>query len=405
MADAGVLIVGAGQAACHLAGYLRDEGYPGPVRVLGDEPHLPYQRPPLSKAYLGGACEAGALTFHDHEHYAGRGIELTLATRVTRVDRAERAVLTADGGRHPYRQLVFATGARNRSLVADTPGVLGLRTLDDAARLRKRLAGTEKAVVVGAGFLGLEFAAVAAARGVDVTVVEAAGSLMARAVSPVVGEAFRAHHEENGVTFRIGSTVDSIEPLPGGQCRVVVDSEPAEAGLVVSSIGVEPNAELARDAGLPVRNGIVVDERLRTEDPAISAIGDCAAFVRPSGAGRGRIESVQNAVDQARYLAGSIAGRAGAYDAVPWFWSDQGGLKLQIAGLSGEADEIVLRGDVAARRFSAFRFRAGELTAVESVARPADHMAARRLLAAGVHVTPEQAADDCFELKSLLAKA
>ena len=406
MKDEGITIVGSGQAAFQLAGFLRDEGYAGRIRLIGDEAHLPYQRPPLSKAYMNGDVEADGLSFQTREYYAKRDIDLHMGTRVVRIDRANRRVETATGERLAYSHLVIATGARNRRL----PGVdlaqsavLDLRGIDDACGIRERLAAAKDIVVVGAGFLGLEFAAVAAKKGARVTVVEAGSTLMGRAVCGAVGEAFRRHQESLGVRFCMGTTMRALTPLCDGRSRVeMADGQALEADLIVVSIGVLPNVELAQQAGLKTDNGIVVDACLGTEDPDISAIGDCAAFESRFALGFCRIESVQNAMDQARCLAKKLTGKSAAYDAVPWFWSDQGGLKLQIAGLSTGADEVVIRGDLEALSFSAYRFRNGALAAVESVARPTDHMAARRLLNTGAPVTLGHVRDPEFDLKTLL---
>jgi 3-phenylpropionate/trans-cinnamate dioxygenase ferredoxin reductase subunit len=407
MKDAGILIIGAGQAGYQLAVSLRDAGYDKRVVLIGDEPDLPYQRPPLSKAFQSGDCEAEQVTFQKEAFYEGRNIELMLGVRVLHIDRERHHVTTGDGRRIEYEHLVLATGARNRLLPgwdSATSGLLTLRTLHDAHALREALNRSKRAVIVGAGFLGLEFAAVAAKRGVSVSVIEASSNLMSRAVSAPVADAFREHHESLGVRFSFDSGVKRICTEAG---RVIgaetTDGVLHEADLVVVSIGVIPNVELAKEAGLEIANGIVVDLNLATSDPSISALGDCAAFPSRFAFGNCRIESVQNAVDQARYLAQRLTGHTHDFEAVPWFWSDQGGVKLQIAGVAmSRADEIVLRGDRAGLKFSAYGFSKGKLVAVESVNRPADHIAARRLLAADAPVTPAQAADLQFDLKTVL---
>jgi 3-phenylpropionate/trans-cinnamate dioxygenase ferredoxin reductase subunit len=407
MNDAGILIIGAGQAGYQLAVSLRDAGYDKRVVLIGDEPDLPYQRPPLSKAFQSGDCEAEQVTFQKEPFYEGRRIELMLGVRVLHIDRERHHISTGDGRRIEYEHLVLATGARNRLLPgwdSATSGLLTLRTLHDAHALREALNRSKRAVIVGAGFLGLEFAAVAAKRGVAVSVIEASSNLMSRAVSAPVAEAFREHHESLGVTFSFDSGVKRICTEAG---RVIgaetTDGMLHEADLVVVSIGVVPNVELAKDAGLEIANGIVVDLNLATSDPSISALGDCAAFPSRFAFGNCRIESVQNAVDQARFLAQRLTGHTHGFEAVPWFWSDQGGVKLQIAGVAmSRADEIVLRGDRAGLKFSAYGFAKGHLVAVESVNRPADHIAARKLLAADAPVTPAQAADPQFDLKTVL---
>ncbi|KAB7787267.1 NAD(P)/FAD-dependent oxidoreductase [Methylorubrum populi] len=403
-----IVIAGAGQAGFQAAASLREAGFSGSLILVGDEAALPYQRPPLSKAYLAGKTDARGLLLRQESFFAEHRIDHRAGTRVTALDRGARQVQLSDGGSLGYDHLILATGTRNRTLPvpgADLAGVRQLRSLDDADALRAAIEGIRRIVVVGAGFIGLEFAAVCAARGLSVTVIEAAERVMARAVSPETSQAFRAFHEEAGVAFLFGAGVTAIKG-EGGRIVAVrtADGQSLPADLVVVGIGVVPNQELAEEAGLAVRDGIEVDAFLATSDPAISAIGDCVRFPTRFAAGlpggdRVRIESVQNAVDQGRCLAARLTGRPAAYDAVPWFWSDQGPRKLQIAGLAAPDDAGVLRR--AGAGFSVFRFRDGRLSAVESVDRAADHMAARRLLAAGRTLTPEQAADPGFDLKAL----
>lgn len=408
MSAAGTLIVGGGQAGFQVAASLRETGYSDPVVLIGDEPGLPYQRPPLSKAYLAGKTDAEGLNLRPASYLAEHRIAHRPGTRAARIDRDARRVVLADGESLPYDHLVLATGARNRDLPvpgADLAGVRQLRGLADADGLREAIGAAERVVVVGAGFIGLEFAAVAAAHRLAVTVVEAAARPMARAVSAETGAFFRAAHEGWGVRFVFSAGVTAIEGTDGRATGVrLAEGEVLPANLILVGIGVVPNAELAAEAGLAVADGIRVDAFLATEDPAISALGDCARFPSAFAAGLGRddtvrIESVQNAIDQGRCLAARIAGRPAPYGAVPWFWSDQGRHKLQIAGLAGPDDASVPRGSGDA--FSVFRFRGGVLRAVESVNRAADHMVARRLLAAGTPLTPEQAADPGLDLKAL----
>ena len=376
--QARVVIIGTGQGGFQMAASLRQEGFAGPVTLIGDEPGLPYQRPPLSKAYMAdGAAERLLLkpaTFYD------RSALTLIEARATRIDRDARVVETADGGRHPYDHLVIATGARAfRPAIpglAD-PAVLELRTLADAAGLRARLAGTRHAIVVGGGFIGLEFAAMARAAGVEVTVLEAAPRLMARAVSPAMSDWFLAAHRALGVEVLLDAAVAAVE---GAGVRLA-DGRVIAGDLVLAATGVRPNAEIAAEAGLAVENGVVVDSALLTADPAISALGDCAAFPLPEG-GRVRLESVQAAVDHARHIARRLVkGEAGDYAAVPWFWSDQGSHKLQIAGLGTGADEV-LPLPAAEGQAVVLLFRQGRLAAVETVNAPAQHMAARRLIGA-----------------------
>lgn len=407
MSAAGTVIVGAGQAGFQAAASLREAGERDPILLLGEEAALPYQRPPLSKAYLAGKTDAAGLLLRPAAYLAEHRIAHRGGARVSAIDRRAQAVALADGTRHPYDRLVLATGARNRPLPvpgAGLPGVMQLRSLADADALRGSLAATPRIVVIGAGFIGLEFAAVCAGKGLAVTVVEALDRVMARALSAEMSAWFRTAHESAGIAFRFGAGVQAIEAHEGRAGAVLLaDGERLDADLVLVGIGVLPNQDLAVEAGLAARDGIEVDVFLATADPAIAAIGDCARF--PSRFARGlpggervRLESVQNALDQGRCLAARFAGRPAAYDAVPWFWSDQGPHKLQIAGLAAPEDAAIRRG--AGDAFSVFRFRDGMLCAVESVNRPGDHMAARRLLANGRPLTPAQAEDASFDLKA-----
>ena len=406
-----VLVLGTGQAGFQVAVSLREEGFEGRVVLVGEEPEPPYQRPPLSKAYLTGKADADAVRLRPEKFFAEHRLELRAGERAARIDLAERRVALVSGGMLPYDHLVLALGSRNRALPvpgADLDGVAQLRTLADAEELRQRLGAAREAVVVGAGFIGLEFAAVAAARGVAVTVVEAADRPMARSLSTEASAFFRGAHERQDVRFAFGATVVRVLGDGGGRAAGVetADGRRFPADLVLVGIGVVPNAELAADAGLAVADGIAVDERLATGDPAVSAIGDCARHpcrFAADGSGPVRIESVQNAVDQARCVAARVAGcrpPPAPYAAVPWFWSDQGALKLQIAGLATGHERAVVRGDPAAGAFSVFCFGGGRLLGVESVNRPLDHVLARKLLANGTALSPEQAADPSFDLKA-----
>lgn len=406
MNDEGVVIVGTGQAGYQLAVSLRSAGFKGRVRLIGDETSLPYQRPPLSKAFLAGTCGLAQITFQDEEFYRKNEIELIAGEKIVAIDRVSRSVFTQDRQPIRYGHLVLAVGARIRPMPhheGDVKGLLALRTLSDAQALRIALNDARHIVIVGGGFLGLEFAAIAAAEGKTVSIVEMASQPMARAVSAPVAEAFRKHHEASGISFLFNDAVSEIRTTAARVTGVRTTSgQHLDADLVVVSIGVLPNVELAEQAGLAVDNGIVVDASLRTEDPAISALGDCASFPSRFSAGRCRLESIQNAMDQARHLAERLtSGTDSHFDAVPWFWSDQGGLKLQIAGLNHGVDTTVVRGDVEAKRFSVYGFRQNRLVAIESVASPADHMVARRLLAANTTVAPSDVADPGRDLRTL----
>jgi 3-phenylpropionate/trans-cinnamate dioxygenase ferredoxin reductase subunit len=398
-----IVIAGAGQAGYQVAASLRQDGYTGKLTLVGDEPGVPYQRPPLSKAYLLGKVGRDALRFRTPEFYVQQGIDRVEA-RITSIDRTERAVLLDDGRRLPYDHLVLALGARNRVPAVpgmELDGVLGIRTLADADALAPRLATARRAVVIGAGFIGLEFAAVAAARGLQVEVLELGSRPMARAITPAMSALFGAAHAGWGVNIRYGTGIGRVLGENGRVSGVETSSgEVLAADLVVYGIGVLPNVELAQGAGLRVQNGVAVDAHLRTSDDAISAIGDLVAFPSAWTNAPVRLESVQNAVDQARAVAARLTGKSDAvYGALPWFWTDQGDLKLQIAGLSDGHDETVVLGSADTRQMSVLCFRQGRLVAVESCNRPADHMAARKLLVRADTLTAAQAGAAGFDLK------
>jgi 3-phenylpropionate/trans-cinnamate dioxygenase ferredoxin reductase subunit len=403
-----VAIIGAGQAGLQVAVSLRELRYDGRVVLIGDEPHAPYQRPPLSKGYLLGEVGPGQVTLRPEAFFSKQQIELITGKRAVAIDRVRRMLGFEDDSVVEYDHLVVATGARNRSLAvpgADLQNVFFLRTLDEAVLLRARMVVAKNAVVIGAGFIGLEFAASARKQGLNVTVLEVADRPMARAVSKTMSAACAREHEKMGVRLLFETRVTRLLGENGTVTGVeTVDGRILDADVVVIGIGVIPNIELAATCDLTIEDGIIVDEFLRTCDPHISAIGDVAAHRSAYANGRRvRLESVQNAVDQARSVAGCIAGRPAAYQALPWFWSNQGHLHLQMTGLWSSNCEEAVRGDPTSTSFSVYSFREGRLVCVESLNRPADHMLARRLLTSRVAVKPLQAADANFELKSLLA--
>jgi len=399
-----VVIVGAGQAGFQTALSLRQEGFSGKVVLIGDEPSLPYQRPPLSKAYLFGKVGLDALRFRQEKFYGDHRIEVR-HDLVAAIDRTNRSVILGSGTSVPYDHLVLAVGAHNRALPvpgAELDGVLGLRTLADADALRARLKEAKNVVVVGAGFIGLEFAAVANTLGANVHVLELADRAMARAVTSEMSNLFADAHRSWGVHLEFRQGLSSIEGSQGKVAAVkTTHGGRLPADLVVFGVGVLPNVQLAAEAGLDVENGIRVDAHLVTSDPAISAIGDCAQFPSLEAGGTVRLESVQNATDQARTVAARLAGKpARPYAAVPWFWTDQGDLKLQMVGLVQGCDETVVLGSAETRSLSVLCFRHKHLIAVESVNRAADHVAARRLLARTSTLSPQEAAALRFDLKT-----
>lgn len=404
-----IVILGAGQAGLQTAASLRSGGYDGRLTLVGEEPHAPYQRPPLSKAFLAGKAQADRLALKAPDFYAQAGIDLVTGVAAHAIDPAARRVSLRDGSVLAYDRLVLATGARPRRLPVpggDAAGVLVLRDLADAAELRERLGMSQRIVVIGGGFIGLECAASLTRLGHAVSVVEAQDRLMARAVSPILSAAFAALHRAEGVDLRLGASVARVTVTDGRATGVdLADGTHLPADLVLVGIGVAPNDTIANSAGLATRDGIVVDASLTTADPAILAIGDAARFPSRLTGGLTRIESVQNAIDHGKAAAETLLGRPAPYDATPWFWSDQYEAKLQIAGLDTGADRFVTRGDPESGRFSVFAYRAGRLVAVDSLNRPADHMIARRLLAAGLSPEPTMAADPDADLKALLPAA
>ena len=400
-----VVIIGGGQAAMQTVDSLRREGFEGSITLVSEEPHLPYQRPPLSKKFLSGELEQARLFFRPEDFYTLRGVTLMLGTRVAEIDRIGTVVHTEDGRTVPYDALVLAVGARVRRLPvpgADLSGVHYLRTLDDSRAIAVELAGAGRVCVIGGGFIGLEVAAVCREMGKEVTVVETGDRLMARAVSPMISDYYRDYHTAKGVEILTGTTVTGLR----GDTRVaevcLADGGSRSAELVVVGIGIEPNTELATAVGIDCDNGILVDDHCRTSDPKVFAIGDCSNHPNPYLGRRVRLESVQNAVDQARVAAANIAGRDTSYREVPWFWSDQYDLKLQMAGVCSGYDDLVIRGSRTESKFSVFYFAGNHLVAIDSINRPADHMAGRKLLAAGAEVSPAEAADESENLKNLI---
>jgi 3-phenylpropionate/trans-cinnamate dioxygenase ferredoxin reductase component len=402
----GVVIVGAGHAGFQVAASLRQSGHKDRIVLINDEAHLPYQRPPLSKAYLKGTGGPDTLMFRPRKFYDDQKIEL-ISDHAAAIDRAARQLKLASGAVLDYGHLVLATGARNRLLDipnARLPNVRYLRILDDSEDLRARIASSKRVVVIGAGFIGLEFAATARIKGLEVDVLELASRVMARAVTAEVSDYFQKRHAQAGIRIHLGVMATSIEA--GGDNITGVslsDGRHIPADLVVVGVGVLPNVELAAEAGLPTASGIIVNDHLLTADPDISAIGDCALFESRRFGGSLRLESVQNATDHARCVAARLTGDDKPYDGQPWFWSDQGDDKLQIAGLTTGYDQVVLRGDPAQKAFSAFCYKAGQLVGIESVNRAGDHMFGRRFLPMHRQLAPEQAADPNFDLKAALA--
>jgi 3-phenylpropionate/trans-cinnamate dioxygenase ferredoxin reductase subunit len=407
----GTLIVGASQAGVQLAVSLRTLGDENPVTLVGAEAGQPYQRPPLSKGFLSGEVETDSLAFRTPAFYEDEGIDLVCGERVVDVqlpDGASPGRATTDAGRVLlFDRLALTVGARPRRLDlpgADLDGVCYLRDVDDSTDLRRRLALAHRVVVVGGGFIGLEAAAVARSQGKDVTVIEAADRLLGRAVAPVVSEFYLQAHRRRGTTVELGAVAAEITGEKGQVTGLTTrEGRHVAADLVLVGVGVAPRTELAEQLGLECDGGIVVDAAGHTSHPAVVAAGDCTVQPHPlTGLGRVRIESVQNAGAPGKVAAATLVGRPPASPAVPWFWSDQADLKLQIAGLSNGYDEVVLRGDPDTERFSVLYYQGGRLLAVDAVNRPADYMAVRKALSSGCDIPAALAHDDATPLKTLI---
>ncbi len=404
--DAGMVIVGAGLAGLTVAEALRAEGYAGAVTLLGDEAHSPYHRPPLSKGFLLGETQPQQLPMRAPELLAKKAITLQLGAGVSAIDCGAKRVTLADGTSLAYAGLALCTGSRLRPLPlagAEAIGVRGLRTLDQAQAIAQALETAQHVVVIGGGFIGLEVAAAARKKGKPVTVLEAADRLMARVLAPAVSQFYLELHRAHGVDLVLGAMVSELV-VQGGHIQAVKTRDGREfpADLLVVGIGILPNAEVAQAAGIECQGGIVVDACSRSSDPFIVAAGDCTARRMEDGSWR-RLESVQNAVEQAKSAASALLGRERAFTAAPWFWSDQYDVKLQMVGLTTGFDRVVMRGQAAEKKFSAFYYQGETLIAVDSLNQPGEHMLARKLLAQGLSPTPEQVADVGLALNTLLA--
>ena len=399
-----LVVVGGGQAAAQTVQMLRQHNYLGAITLLADEPYAPYQRPPLWKKYLAGELPRERLLLRPAAFYAEKNVTLRLGCRVAELEPAARRVRLADGRTLGYDRLLLATGSRPRRL--DVPGttlrgVHYLRTLADVDGITAELTAGARVVLIGAGFIGLEVAAVLRHRGLDVTVLEAFERVLGRAVGPEVAAFYADCHRAAGVALHCSVTVRALHGSERVTAIETTDGRQFPCDVAIIGIGVVPNVELAAAAGLPCDNGIAVDELARTADNCVVAAGDCTSH--PINGRRVRLESVPNAVHQARVAAGTLLGTPAPYAEVPWFWSDQYDVKLQIVGLSHGHDQVVLRGDPATRSFAAFYLRDGELLAVDAINSPREFAHAKKLVAARAKIAPEVLRDASADLGTVAA--
>lgn len=398
------VIIGAGQAGAQGAASLRQAGFPGEIVLIGAEAAPPYQRPPLSKAYLQGALEAERLFLRPLAYYEQQKIDLRLGCRVAEIARKDGRVILETGERLAYDRLLLATGAPPRQLNApgtELAGVHYLRTIEDSDLLRPVLARGGRIAIIGAGYIGLEVAASARKAGLAVVVIEMAERVLARVAGRDLSAFYEAAHRAMGVEFRFGESLAALEGRGRVERAVLASGETVDCDAALVGIGAAPATALAAAAGLVLDNGVATDEGARTSDPAIFAAGDVASHPSPIYGRRMRLESAPNAIEQAKVAGANMAGGEAVYTAVPWFWSDQYDLKLQTVGVSDGADETVLRGDPAARKFSVWSFRAGRLLAVDAVNDPAAFAVSKRLIAAKWAGDAKKLADPATDLKSL----
>ncbi len=404
-----ILVIGGGQAAAQAIASLRQWGFDGGLRLITDEAALPYQRPPLSKAYLKGEMDEARLYFKPAEWYADQTVDVKLSTRATAIDRNTRTVSLSDGSSASYDALILATGSRPRPLPlegARLGGVHELRDLRDVDDLKPQVTAGKNMVIIGAGYIGLEAAAVARQLGANVTVLEMADRVLARVTSPVMSNFYTQTHEKHGVNIMTGARLKTLDGAAGHVTSATLsDGTSLRADIVLIGIGILPNQELAAEAGLACQNGILVDEDARTNDPRIFAIGDCTVRPLVHYGRTGRLESVHNAIEQGKLAAAAILGRDRPKLDVPWFWSDQYDVKLQIAGLSQDYDEHIVRGDPETGAFAVFYFQKSQLIAVDAVNAAPEFIVAKKMIISGQTLAPEQLQDTSLSMKELAALA
>ena len=400
---AGMVIIGAGHAAGQAAASLRQEKYTGPITIIGDEPHLPYQRPPLSKAYLSGSQEVERVYLRAEKFYQDKDIDQKLSTRATAIDPDAKVVELADGSSIDYDKLLISTGLRPRILNipgSDLGGIHYLRTIDDVDGIRAEMREGANLVIVGGGYIGLEVAAVGVEQGLNVHVLEMEERILQRVTTPTMSKYYDELHRGRGVNIHTNTGVTGFSGDGKVQKVLCGDTEFA-ADMVIVGIGIVPNIELAQAAGLTCDNGIVVDDHCQTSNPDIYAAGDCTNHPNSLLDRRLRLESVPNAMDQARTSAANMLGGDKSYAAIPWFWSDQYELKLQMVGFSADGNREVLRGDMAANQFAVFYLKDNTVVAADAVNSPKEFMLCKQLV--GKEADAAVLADSTSDLKSLLA--
>ena len=401
-----LVIAGAGHAAGQIVASLRQHDFDGQVVLVGDEPYLPYQRPPLSKKFLAGDMSVERLYFKPESFYDDANVERHCGKRIRAIDRDTHTLSINGASDIAYDKLVLAFGSRARRLQVDGEDlerVHYLRSIADVEAIRADMESSRRLVIVGAGYIGLEVAAVARQAGLDVTVVEMADRVMSRVVSPEISDFYQIEHANQGVKLRLSTGVSTLAGKKRVKAVVTSEGEKIPADLVVIGVGIVPNTELASAAGLEVDNGIVVDDHCRTADPDIYAVGDCTMHPNAIYGRMLRLESVHNALEQAKTAAANICGEDVAYCQVPWFWSDQYDLKLQIAGLSQSYDDVIIRGNPAERSFSCLYLHEGRLIAVDAINAPRDFMQSKVLIAERALLAAEGLADVDIQLKELAA--
>ncbi len=399
-----IVIVGAGQASVEAIASLKHKNCEDKIILIGEEDTLPYQRPPLSKGYFKGDIEPETLLLRTHSFYEQANIELKLGYRVDSIERSKKALLLNNGEVIAYDKLILATGTRPRTLpnLEGTEGnIFYLRTKSDVDKIKKQHRPDSKMLIIGAGYIGLEIAAVATAQQTQVTIVEAADRVLARVTSPILSEFYQKLHRDNGVEILLNTQIKGFTSDENGT-KAILNDKAVEFDIAIVGIGVLPNSELASNAGLTCDNGITVDQYTCTQDPDIYAIGDCSNHPSLLYDRRIRLESVPNAIEQAKVVAANLCGESAVHNNVPWFWSDQYNIKLQTVGLLQGHDQIVLRGDIEKQKFSVFYLKQGQLIAMDAINSPAGFMQSKKIIQQKIYPALDVLADSNVPLKTLL---